>query len=418
MQPSCQYRNYGEPFEVVICRTGLLLGLRSAAESFQIAILIRSWPAELSLTVGVDSLLYYGSTTRSIAANYVDMYNHQFWYPLSAARTTALLATIMWQCKAFHISAPASCSCRYANVYVAALNSDSFPMSLGRTTVNVAHIVASKDLKVQQRLFTGRRIGEISYLKAERDWSTPVWKLQNSGREQTHPLCRFRSVHPSRVTAETDAETAPEQRQQQQQWQWQPQDVDIWAAKEVKEMLGRLDSNGILSQRVAKDIEAALIKFLGRDCPSEAKFQLRQTQVPAVQQLLQCMLDVGFNAAHVRRAVRHSSVLYQTPARIHASLQQLNRLGDMTDRQAVAALGSTPELLTFPPHSLPERLQNVQHITGLTSTQSHIMLRRSVQPLIHSSSKLQASVDGFSGPTPLPACAPPHRAVHFAGDPA
>lgn len=73
----------------------------------------------------------------------------------------------------------------------------------------------------------------------------------------------------------------------------------------------------------------------------------------------------------------------------------------MPDRQAVAALGRYPMLLSFPPDTLPARLQNVQHITGLTSNQSAVMLRRSVQPLMMSSSSIQASIDVFSGPKPL-----------------
>lgn len=216
-------------------------------------------------------------------------------------------------------------------------------------------------------------------------------------------------MQPSQVTAETDAETPPEQQQQQ----WQPRDIDIWAAEEVKAMLGRLDNNGIYSQRVAQDTEAALISFLGRSSTLFANFQARQARVHAIEQLLQRMLGVGFSDAHIRKAVRQPRVLTQSPARVHATLQQLKRLGDMTDRQAVAALGSNPNLLSSPSDSLPARLQKVHHITGLSTNQSATMLRRSVQPLNISSNNLQASVDGFSGPTLLPPCIPLCTAVPY-----
>lgn len=63
------------------------------------------------------------------------------------------------------------------------LNNNSLPRSLCRLIVNAAQIVASKDLGVQQRPFTGRHIGEISYLKAERLANSRL-EAANSGREQ------------------------------------------------------------------------------------------------------------------------------------------------------------------------------------------------------------------------------------------
>lgn len=46
--------------------------------------------------------------------------------------------------------------------------------------------------------------------------------------------------------------------------QWQQQHIDVWAAAEVEAMLRRLDGNCEISQRVTKDIEGALIKFLSK----------------------------------------------------------------------------------------------------------------------------------------------------------
>lgn len=88
----------------------------------------------------------------------------------------------------------------------------------------------------------------------------------------------------------------------------------------------------------------------------------------------------------------------------------------MTDRQAVAALGSRSEVLGIPSDSLPARLQNAQRIVGLTSTQSAMMLRRSVLPLQLSSSGLEASIHVFSGPSPLPVSL--YTAVPLAREPA
>lgn len=172
-------------------------------------------------------------------------------------------------------------------------------------------------------------------------------------------------------------------------------------------MLGRIQesSSGTFSigRWAAEEVESVqkgITQYLSRECSSQAQFQRRQQRTPRIEELLRCLLSLGFRSQHIKTLTRAAlrNNYDRKPDRVHAVLRKLNNLGKMKRPDAVYVLGSNEDVLSYDPTDLQTPLQRAQDLVGLSPDEAATIIRSYTQFLLtYSNEKLVAVVEVLRG---------------------
>lgn len=120
----------------------------------------------------------------------------------------------------------------------------------------------------------------------------------------------------------------------------------------------------------------------------------------AIDQLLGCVLSTGYTSKHTRSFAIKPALLSTTTTSRRTVLQQLMRLGGMTEQRAVAVLARNPEMLGFKPENLSTRFENMQQLTGTNAAQAARVIGESCTAFRYNNSRTAALMEALTGEPP------------------